>query len=184
LLQWVAAGEGDELVERAGGGGHGHGWVESSGGATLCVNGLPRQPEDVSGVGVRNVEGTVQSYGEIPAVDKEFEGQDAQPKMCAQRSPAEHDIVGQSAAAPSFQNRLCQLLDALVDRIAMGNRGADARGGAKASDGVDQMVGEGRHIEVATGCSTVQVVVADRLDDIMDDDQCLFGTGEFVHELS
>ena len=58
-LQRVAAGEGDELVECAGVGGHRHGWVESGGGAALCSEGLLRQTEDVSGVGVRDVEGTM-----------------------------------------------------------------------------------------------------------------------------
>ena len=58
-LQWVAAGEGDELVEGAGVGGHRYGWIESGGGAALRSEGLLRQAEDVSGVGVRDVEGTV-----------------------------------------------------------------------------------------------------------------------------
>ncbi len=58
-LQWVATGEGDELVECAGVGGHRHRWVESGGGATLWSESLLRQTEDVSGVGVRDVEGTM-----------------------------------------------------------------------------------------------------------------------------
>jgi len=55
----VAAGERDELVEGAGVGGQRHGWIESGGGAALRSEGLPRKAEDVGGVGVRDVEGTV-----------------------------------------------------------------------------------------------------------------------------
>jgi hypothetical protein len=73
------------------------------------------------------------------------------------------------------------LLDALVDGITVGNRGFDARGATKAGDGVDEMLGERRHVEVATGRRTVEVVGADRPDNMVHHDQCLFGTGEFVH---
>jgi hypothetical protein len=43
------------------------------------------------------------------------------------------------------------------------------------------MVGERLHIPVATGCGTVEVDAADRLGDVVQEDQCLFGTGKFVH---
>jgi hypothetical protein len=117
-------------------------------------------------------------------VDDEFEGQDAQGKVSGQRSPAEHNIFGQATAAPSCQDRLRNVLNALVDGIGVGDRGFDARGDAEAGDGVDEMVGEGLHIPVATGRRPVEVVVADRLDDMVQHGQCLFGTGEFVHGLS
>jgi PAS domain-containing protein len=183
-LQWVAAGEGDEPVECAGGGGHRHRWVESGGGATLSSEGVLRQTEDVSGVGVRDVEGTVYRYGEIPAVDDEFERQDAEGKARGQCPPAEHNIAGQSAAPPFREDRLRKLLDALVDGIAVGRRGLDTGGGTDAGDGVDEMLGEGLHIEVDTGCGTVQVVIADRLDNMVHRNQRLLGTGEFVHGVS
>jgi hypothetical protein len=56
---WIAASEGDELVEEAGVGGHRYGRIESGGNATFCGQGLPRQAKYVSGVGIRRVEGTV-----------------------------------------------------------------------------------------------------------------------------
>ena len=67
---------------------------------------------------------------------------------------------------------------------AVRHRGLYTGGGTEAGDGVDEMVGEGLHIPVATGRGPVEVVVADRLDDMVHHDQCLFGTGEFVHGLS
>ena len=73
------------------------------------------------------------------------------------------------------------LLYALVDGITVWDRRFDARGGAEARDRVDEMLCQGLHIPVATGSGTVEVVGADRPDDIVHDDQCLFGTGEFVH---
>jgi hypothetical protein len=114
-------------------------------------------------------------------VDDEFETQDAERKLCGQRSPAEHNIVSQSTATPTCQDRLRNLLDALVDGIAVGDRGFDARGGPQAGDRVDEMLCESLHIPVATGSRPVEVVAADRPDDMMHGDQCLFGTGEFVH---
>ena len=128
--------------------------------------------------------GTIQGYGEIPAMDEEFEGQDAERKVCGQGPPAEHDFTGQSAAAPSCQGRLHNLLDALVDGIRLRHSGRYIGGGTEAGDRVDEMVGEGLHIPVATGRGPVQVVGTDRLDDVVHNDQCLFGTGEFVHRLS
>jgi hypothetical protein len=119
-------------------GGHWHGWIEPGDNATFCGERLPCQAEDVSGAGVRDVQGTVQGHCEVPAVDDEFERQDAERMVCGQRSPAEHDVVSQAAAAPPCQDRSRQLLDALVD-------------------------------------------AADRLGDVVHQDQCLFGTGEFVH---
>ncbi len=104
-------------------------------------------------------------------MDDEFERQDAERKVSGQRSPAKHNIVSQSAAAPFCQGRLRNLLDALVDGIAVGDRGFDARGGTKAGDGVDEMLGEGHDIEVATGRGTVEVIGADRLDDMVHHDQ-------------
>jgi hypothetical protein len=159
------------LVQLAGAGGYRHGWVEPGGGTTLRSEGVPRQVEDASGVGVGNVEGTLQRDREIPGVDQEFERQDAECKVCGQCSPAEHDIVSQSAATPPGQDRLCHLLDALVNGIAVGDRGSDARGSTEAGDGVDEMVGEGRHIPVGTGRRSVQVIVADFLDDVLHSDQ-------------
>ena len=180
----VAAGEGDELVEGAGVGRHRYGRIKSGSGATLRIQGLPREAEDISGVGVRDVDGTFKRYGEVPAVDHQFETQDAKRKVGGQRSPAEHDIVGQSAAAPACQDRLRNLLYALVDGNTVGDcgfGGFDARGGPKARDRVDEMLCEGLHIPVATGSRTVQVVWPDRLDDLVHDGQCLLGTGKFVH---
>jgi hypothetical protein len=130
------------------------------------------------------VEGTVQSYGEIPAVDNEFERQDAEHKVRGQGSPAEHNIAGQSAAPPFSQERLRQLLDALADGTVVGCRASYIGGGTEAGDGVDEMVGEGLHIPIATGRGTVEVAVGDRLDDMVHHCQCLFGTGEFVHGVS
>jgi len=57
-------------------------------------------------------------------------------------------------------------------------------GGTQARDGVDEMLGQCLYIPVATGRGTVQVVAADPLGDLVHDDQCLFGTGEFVHNVS
>ena len=117
-------------------------------------------------------------------MDEEFERQDAKRKVCGQRSPAEYDVVGQSAAAPSCQDWLCQLLDALGDGIAIGRGGFYTRSSAEAGDGVDDVVDEGLYVEVGTGRATVEAVGVDRLDDFGYHDQCLFGTGEFVHRLS
>ena len=63
----------------------------------------------------------------------------------------------------------------------LGDRDWYACGGTEARDGVDEMLGQSLHVPVATGRGPVVVVGADRLDDIVHDDQCLFGTGEFVH---
>jgi hypothetical protein len=46
------------------------------------------------------------------------------------------------------------------------------------------MVGQGLHIPVVTRRGAVHVVGADRLDDMAQHDQCLFGTGEFIHSVS
>jgi len=101
--------------------------------------------------------------------------------VCGQRPSAEQDVVGQFAAAPSRQDRLRYQLDASVDGAVVGRRGGNADGGTQAGDGVDEMVGELLHVPVGTRCATVQVVIADALDDVVDRDQCLVGTGEFVH---
>ena len=130
LLARVAAGEGDELVESAGVDGYWHGRVESGADAALFIERLARQAEDVSGVSVGDSELAVQRYGEIPAVDHEFELQDAQRKMCGQYAACELHIVGQPAAAPARQDRLCDLSDALIDGLPLGDWGFDARGGA------------------------------------------------------
>jgi hypothetical protein len=89
-----------------------------------------------------------------------------------------------SAGAPSRQDRLRHLMDASVDGAPVEHCGRNADGGAEAGDGVDEMVGEGLHIPVTTGCGTVEVILADRLDDVVHQYQCLVGTGEFVHGLS
>jgi hypothetical protein len=117
-------------------------------------------------------------------VDDEFERQDAEREVCGQRSPAEHNIVSQSTATPSCQDRLRNLMYALIDGTTVRDRCLYFGGGTEAGDGVDEMVGEGLHIPVATGSTTVEVVGADRLDNMVHNDQCLFGTGEFVHGLS
>ena len=155
LLARVAAGEGDELVESAGLNGYRHWRVESGVDAALFIERLARQAEDVSGVSVGDSERAVQRYGEIPAVDHEFELQDAQRKMCGQNAARELHIVSQSAAAPARQDRFCDLSDALIDGLAVGDCGLDARGGAEAGEGVDQMVGKGLHVPVGTGCAAV-----------------------------
>jgi hypothetical protein len=49
--------------------------------------------------------------------------------------------------------------------------------------GVDEMLGQCLHSPVGTGRATVLIVVADPLEMVYDD-QCLFGTGEFVHRVS
>jgi hypothetical protein len=72
----------DELVEGAGVGRHSYGRIESRSRATLRIEGLSRKTEDVGGVCVRDVDGAVQRYGEVPAVDNEFETQDAERKVC------------------------------------------------------------------------------------------------------
>jgi hypothetical protein len=100
-------------------------------------------------------------------VDDEFERQDAERKACGQRPLAEYNIAGQSSAPPSRQDRLSDFLDALVYRAAVGHADWYTGGGSKPGDGIDEMVGEGRHIEVATGRGTVKVAVANRLDDMM-----------------
>jgi hypothetical protein len=79
---------------------------------------------------------------------------------------------------------LGQLLDAVVDGIAVGCRGLYAGGHSQARDRVEEMISEGCHIEVATGRGAVQVVAPDHLDDIAKRAQCLFGTREFVRRLS
>ena len=155
LLARVAAGEGDELVESAGLDGYRHWRVESGADAALFIERLARQAEYVSGVSVGDSERAVQRYGEIPAVDHEFELQDAQRKMCGQYAARELHIVGQSAAAPARQDRFCDLSDALIDGLAVGDCGFDARCGAEAGEGVDQMVGKGLHVPVGTGCAAV-----------------------------
>jgi len=63
----------------------------------------------------------------------------------------------------------------------LGDRGFDARGEPQTRDRVDEMVCEGLHIPVATGIRTLEVIGADLPDDMVHDDQCQFGTGEFVH---
>ncbi len=184
LLARVAAGEGDELVKGAGVDGYRHGWIESGADAALFIEGLARQAEDVRRVSVGDVERTVQRYGEIPAMDHEFELQDAQRKMCGQCASGELHVVGQSAAAPAGQDRFCDLPEALIGGVAVACRDFDARGGAEAGEGVDQMVGKGLHVPVGTGCGAVQVFVANRLGGVVRHDQRLFGTGELVHGLS
>jgi hypothetical protein len=42
------------------------------------------------------------------------------------------------------------------------------------------MVGEFLHVPVGTRSPAVHVIVADALDHLVDCDQCLVGTGEFV----
>ena len=54
-------------------------------------------------------------------------------------------------------------------------------GGGTEGDRVDETAGEGLDIPVATGRGPVEVVGTDRLDDVVHNDQRLFGTGEFVH---
>jgi hypothetical protein len=100
--------------------------------------------------------------------------------VCGQYPATEYDIAGHAAAPPFRQNRLCQLLDALVDGIAVASSGLYTGGGTEARDGVDEMLGEGLHVLVAV-CGTVHVVIADRLDHMVHRNQCLFGTGEFIH---
>jgi hypothetical protein len=114
----------------------------------LRREGLLRQAEDVSGMGVGD------------------------------------NIVCQSAATPFHQDRLRKLLDALGDGAAVERRALHASGGNEAGDGVDDMVGEGSHIEVAARRGTGEIVMADRLGDMLHHDQCLFGTGEFAHGFS
>src|SRR5258705_9358909 len=143
LLARVAAGEGDELVEGAGVDGHRHGWIKSGVDAALFIEGLARQAEDVRRVSVGDVERTVQRYGEIPAMDHEFELQDAQRKMCGQCASGELHGVGQSAAAPAGQARSLDFPERLIGGVAVACRDFDARGGAEAGGGVDQMVGKG-----------------------------------------
>jgi hypothetical protein len=113
-------------------------------------------------------------------VDDEFETQDAERKVCGQASSAEYDIIGQSAPPPSCQDRLRNLLYTLIDGTPVRHRGLYTDGSTEARDGVDEMVGEGRHIPIATGRAAVEIAVADRLDHMLRDDQCLFGTDEFV----
>jgi hypothetical protein len=56
--------------------------------------------------------------------------------------------------------------------------------GTESGDGVDEMVGEGPYIEVATGCGSVEVVGADCLGDVARHNQSLFSTGKVVHRAS
>jgi hypothetical protein len=114
-LTWIAAGEGDELIERSGVGDHRYRWIESGDGAALGTEGLPRQGEDVCGVGICDVDGTVQCYREISAMDEEFERQDAGRKWRGQYPPAEPNVCGQSEVPPPCQDRLRHLLYAFVE---------------------------------------------------------------------
>ena len=147
--------------------GYRHGRVESGADAALFIERLARQTEDVSGVGVGDSERTVQRYGEIPAVDDEFELQDAQRKVCGQCPAREHHIVGQSAAAPVRQDRLCDLLDALVDGIPVGAAVRIPAAAPRRERVSIEMVGKGLHVPVGTGRAAVEVVGADRLDDMV-----------------
>jgi len=61
------------LIECAGVGRDRHLWIETGDDAALRGEGLPRQPEDVRGEGLRYVSWTVQRDGEVPAVNHEFE---------------------------------------------------------------------------------------------------------------
>jgi hypothetical protein len=117
-------------------------------------------------------------------MDHEFETQDPERKVRGQRSPTEHNIGGQSAAAPLRQDRLRNLLYALVDGICVWHRCRNTDGDTETRDRVDEVLGEGLHIPVATGSGTVQFVWADRLDELVHDGQCLFSTREFVCRLS
>jgi hypothetical protein len=101
-----------------------------------------------------------------------------------QRSSAENDVAGQSAATPFRQDGLRKLLHALVYGAVGGYDGWNAGGGSEAGDGVDEMVGQGLHTPVATQRGEVHVVGADRLDDTVQHAQCLFDTGEFIHGVS
>lgn len=83
-------------------------------------------------MGVGDVERTVQGHGEIPAVDHEFERQDAERKGGGQRSSAENDIAGQSAATRFRQDGLRKLLHALVYGAVGGYDGWNAGGGSEA----------------------------------------------------
>ena len=74
------------------------------------------------------------------------------------------------------------LLYTLIDGTPVRHRGLYTDGSTEARDGVDEMVGQGRHIPTATGRGTVEVAVADRLDHTLRDGQCLFGTDEFVED--
>ena len=96
----------------------------------------------------------------------------------------ESDVAGQSTAKPFRQNGLRKLLHALVYGAIVGCGGWNAGGGSEAGDGVDEMVGQGLHIPVVTRRGAVHVVVPDRLDDMVQRDQCPFGTGEFIHSAS
>ena len=179
-MGWVAAGKGDELVEGAGVVSHRCGRIEPGRHAAVRSEGLLRQTENVSGQSVGHDEGTIQSDGEIPTVDHEFETQDAQCKSCRQCPTGKHDIVCEPAAAPSCHDWPRDSSDALVDRIALGVRGYSG-GGPDTGDGVDQMVAKSRDVPIRTGRWAVQIVGGKRLHDATRGSQRLFGTDEFVH---
>ena len=73
--------------------------------------------------------------------------------------PPNTDIAGQSAAAPTCQGRLRNFLECVEpdgSPVAGASR-LNIGGGTEAGDRVDDMVGEGLHIPVATGRGPVEV---------------------------
>ena len=115
-------------------------------------------------------------------MDCEFERRDAQCQPCGQRATAEENVAAQSAAPPFVQDWLRELLYALVYGPLFWCSRFYACGRAETGDGTDQMLGEGPHVPVGTRRGAVEVIITDRLGDMVQRIQCPFGTGEVVHD--